>query len=56
VVLTVAGVAAACVVITSPPLRRLASRATRMWLGASIPVYLMREIRRAWTESQRSGG
>ena len=51
VVLATAGVAAAYVVITTPPLRRLALRATRLWLGASIPVYLMRTAGRAWVES-----
>jgi hypothetical protein len=46
-----AGAAAAYVVITTPPLRRFALRAARMWLGASIPVYLAREVHRAWVES-----
>jgi len=44
-------VAAAVVVITTPPLRRLAARALRMWLGASVPAYLFAETRRAWVES-----
>jgi hypothetical protein len=52
-VLAGVGVAAAIVVITTPPLRRLASRALRMWLGASIPAYLAAETRRAWMESGR---
>jgi hypothetical protein len=46
-----AGAAAAYVVITTPPLRRLALRAARLWLGASIPVFVAREVRRAWLES-----
>jgi hypothetical protein len=46
-----AGVAAAYVVITTPSLRRLALRAARLWLGASIPVYVAREVHRAWVES-----
>jgi hypothetical protein len=46
-----AGAAAAYVVITTPPLRRLALRAARLWLGASLPVFLAREVRRAWVES-----
>ncbi len=54
VVLASAGVAAAYVVLTTPPLRRFALRATRVWLGASIPVYLAREVRRAWVESARA--
>jgi hypothetical protein len=54
VVLVSAGVAAAYVVMTTPPLRRLAFRATRLWLGASVPVYLLEQTRRAWVESARS--
>jgi len=50
-VLLAAGVAAAYVIVTTPPLRRLAFRATRVWLGASIPVYLVRQLRQAWVES-----
>jgi hypothetical protein len=46
-----AGTAVAYVVITTPPLRRLALRGARLWLGASIPAYLIREVRRAWAES-----
>ena len=53
-VLVSAGLAAAFVVLTNPPLRRLASRASRIWLGASVPVYLMNEARRAWLESKRT--
>jgi hypothetical protein len=52
-VLASAGVAAAYVVVTSPPLRRLAIAATRQWLGASVPVYLIGEVRRAWLDSAR---
>jgi len=44
-------VAAAYVVITTPPLRRFALRAARIWLGASVPVYLAREVHRARVES-----
>jgi hypothetical protein len=51
--LVVVGVAAAVVVITTPPLRRLAGRMARVWLGASVPVYLLAETRRAWVESGR---
>jgi hypothetical protein len=53
-VLASAGLAAAYVVLTNPPLRRLASRAARVWLGASVPAYLMNEVRRAWLESKRT--
>ena len=49
-----AGVAAAYVVLTTPPLRRLAFQAVRVWLGASVPVFLLEETRRAWVESGRA--
>jgi len=52
-ILVAVGVAAAVVVITTPPLRRLASRAARLWLGATVPAYLVAETRRAWVESGR---
>ena len=53
VVLAAAGLAAAYVIVTTPPLRRLASTALRVWLGATVPAYLVREARRAWMESER---
>jgi hypothetical protein len=51
VLLATAGVAAAYVVITTPPLRRLAARGIRLWLGASVPIYLITQAGRAWHES-----
>jgi len=54
VVLISAGVAAAIVVVTTPPLRRLAIRGTRLWLGASVSGYLLHLTRRAWVESARA--
>lgn len=51
VVLATAGVAAAYVVFTTPPLRRVALRAARIWLGGVIPAYLLKETGRAWMES-----
>jgi hypothetical protein len=51
VVLVSAGVAVAYLVLTKPPLRRLAVRAVRLWLGASVPVFLMAQAREAWVES-----
>jgi hypothetical protein len=51
VVLVSAGVAAAYVILTRPPLRRLAFRAVEFWLGASVPVFLMTQAREAWVES-----
>jgi hypothetical protein len=53
-VLATAGLAAAYVVITSPPLRRLALRGMQVWLGATLPAYLMTEARRAWVASGHS--
>jgi hypothetical protein len=50
-VIVSAGVAAAYVVLSKPPLRRLAFRAIRYWLGASIPVFLLSQAREAWIES-----
>jgi len=49
-VLAAAGAAVAYVVITTPPLRRLAKVALKLWLGGSVPVYLATEARRAWAE------
>jgi hypothetical protein len=54
-VLVSAGVAAAYVVYTTPPLRRLAGMASRRWLGASIPIFLLTQARRAWVESGAAG-
>lgn len=51
--LVVAGAAVAYVVVTTPPLRRLARGAARLWLGASVPAWLLREAGRAWVESGR---
>ena len=53
VVLISAGVAAAYVVITTPPLRRLLMRGIQVWLGASIPVYMTSQVREAWAQSAR---
>jgi hypothetical protein len=52
-VLISAGVAAAYVVITTPPLRRLALRGLHIWLGASIPGYMASQVHQAWTASAR---
>jgi len=53
VVLVSAGIAAAYVILTKPPLRRLAFRAVEIWLGASLPAFVMRQARDAWVESGR---
>ena len=55
-ILASAGVAAAVVVITTPPLRRLALNAFRQWLGGhSVQAYLLAEARRAWIASGTHG-
>ena len=46
--------AAAYVIVTRPPLRRLAFRTARLWLGASVPAYLANQARQAWLESGRA--
>jgi len=51
VILVSVGVAAAYVVLTTPPLRRLALIGVRLWLGASLPVYLFSQIGRSWAEA-----
>ena len=48
-----AGIAAAYVVLSRPPLRRLAFLAVEYWLGASVPVFLLTQAREAWAESGR---
>jgi hypothetical protein len=53
VVLISAGVAAAYVVITTPPLRRLVVRGFQLWLGASIPAYVTSQVKEAWAQSAR---
>lgn len=55
-VLASAGIAAAYVILTKPPLRRLAFLTVRHWLGASVPVYLLAQAREAWVESGRRRG
>ena len=54
VVMASAGAAAAYMVVTRPPVRRVIMTALRLWLGASVPLYLAAETRRAWVESDRS--
>lgn len=48
-----AGLGVGYAVMTSPRLRRLAWRATRLWLGATLPAYLAMQVRQAWEESNR---
>jgi hypothetical protein len=55
-VLASAGLAAAVVVITTPPLRRLASHALRHWLGGmGVTAYLANQTINAWQQSRRPG-
>jgi len=51
VILISAGIVAATVVLATPPLRRLASVGMRLWLGASLPVYLLTQIGQSWVEA-----
>ena len=51
-VIASAGATAAYVLVTTPPLRRLAGAVTRRWLGASVPLFLMTLARQAWVESK----
>lgn len=46
-----AGVAAAYVILTTPPLRRLTFRLARFWLGVAMPTYLAGQLRQAWLDS-----
>lgn len=52
VVMVSAGVAAAYVIITTPPLRRLAGALARRWLGVTVPVFLITQARQASVESR----
>ena len=54
VVIASAAVAAAYVIVTTPPLRRLALGGLKLWLGAGVPAYLISEVHRAWVESART--
>jgi len=51
VVLASVGLAAAYVIWTTPSLRRLAFRGAQLWLGASLPGYLIDQTRQAWVAS-----
>jgi len=51
VVLMSAGAAAAYAVWKQPRLRRMAWKATRLWLGAGVPAYMLSQVRQAWRES-----
>jgi len=53
VAIATASVAAAYVVLRTPSLRRLAFQGIRLWLGASVPAYLLTEMQNAWMQSGR---
>ena len=53
VVVASAGMAAVVAIVATPPLRRLAFRAAYIWLGATVPAYLLAEASKAWVESGR---
>jgi hypothetical protein len=53
VVLASAGVAAAVAILATPPLRRLALLGLRIWLGTTVPAYLLAQTSKAWVESGR---
>jgi hypothetical protein len=53
VLLAAAGMAAAYVIVTRPRLRRLALRMARLWLGVSVPAYLVNQVRQERLESGR---
>lgn len=54
VVLLSAGIAAAYVVVTTPPLRRLAANGLPWWLAAGVPAYIGSQVRQAWLRSGRT--
>jgi hypothetical protein len=51
VVLGAAAVGAAYVIVTTPPLRRLAWRLAVVALTGAIPAWLRQEVEHAWRES-----
>jgi len=53
IILGTAGLVAACVIITTPPLRRLAWRAGRYYLRAGLPAYFAATTTQAWLDSKR---
>jgi hypothetical protein len=52
VVLAAAAIGAAVVVLRTPALRRLAFGLARTAITTTIPVWLTREIKQAWHESE----
>jgi hypothetical protein len=54
IVLGAAAVGATYVIVTTPPLRRLAWRLAVVALTGTIPAWLQHEVKQAWAESGRS--
>lgn len=55
VVLGAAALGAAYVVVSNPPLRRLAWRLAVLGLTRKLPLWVSREVQDAWRESGQSG-
>jgi hypothetical protein len=55
VILGAAALAAAVVVLRTPPLRRLAFGLARTAVTVTLPVWLSREVKQAWTDSGTRG-
>lgn len=53
VILGAAALGATYVVVTTPPLRRLAWRLAVVALTGAIPAWLRQEVREAWAETSR---
>ena len=54
VLLASAGLAAAYVILTTPPLRRLALGGLKLWLGAGVPAYCSpKYTARGWSRRRR---
>ena len=51
--MALAVIGAACVVLSRPPLRRLAWRLTLVALTGTFPAWLNHEVRQAWADSGR---
>lgn len=53
VILGAAALGATYVVVTTPPLRRLAWRLAVVALTGAVPTWLRQEVREAWAETSR---
>ena len=55
VILGAAALGAAVVVLRTPPLRRLAFGLVRTAVTVTLPVWLSREVKQAWSDSGARG-